>query len=38
VIRVTPEGLLLDELAPGVTAAEVQAATDARLIVNSKIA
>jgi 3-oxoacid CoA-transferase subunit B len=37
VIRVTPEGLLLDELAPGVTVAEVQAATDARLIVNPKI-
>ncbi len=37
VIRVTPEGLLLDELAPGVTAAEVQAATDARLIVNPRI-
>jgi 3-oxoacid CoA-transferase subunit B len=35
VIRVTPEGLLLDELAPGVTAAEVQAATDARLIMRT---
>jgi 3-oxoacid CoA-transferase subunit B len=33
VIRVTPDGLLLDEVAPGVTAAEVQAATNARLIV-----
>ena len=33
VIRVTPEGLLLDELAPGVTADEVQAVTEARLIV-----
>jgi 3-oxoacid CoA-transferase subunit B len=33
VIRVTPEGLLLDELAPGVTSAEVQAVTEARLIV-----
>jgi 3-oxoacid CoA-transferase subunit B len=32
VIRVTPQGLLLDELAPGVTAEEVQAATEARLI------
>jgi 3-oxoacid CoA-transferase subunit B len=32
VIRMTPEGLLLDELAPGVTADEVQAVTDARLI------
>jgi 3-oxoacid CoA-transferase subunit B len=33
VIRVTPEGLLLDELPPGVTADEVQAVTEARLIV-----
>jgi 3-oxoacid CoA-transferase subunit B len=32
VIRVTPQGLLLDELAPGVTAEEVQAVTEARLI------
>jgi 3-oxoacid CoA-transferase subunit B len=32
VIRVTPRGLLLDEIAPGVTAEEVQAATEARLI------
>ncbi len=38
VIRVTPEGLLLDELAPGVTVDEVQAVTDARLIVSPKIA
>jgi len=35
VIRVTPDGLLLDELAPGVSAAEVQAATDARLIIST---
>jgi 3-oxoacid CoA-transferase subunit B len=35
VMRVTPEGLLLDELAPGVTADEVQAATDARLIIRT---
>jgi 3-oxoacid CoA-transferase subunit B len=33
VIRVTPEGLLLDEIAPGVTADQVQAVTEARLIV-----
>jgi 3-oxoacid CoA-transferase subunit B len=33
VMRVTPEGLLLDELASGVTAADVQAVTEARLIV-----
>jgi 3-oxoacid CoA-transferase subunit B len=32
VIRVTPEGLRLEETAPGVTAGEVQAATGARLI------
>jgi len=37
VIRVTSEGLLLDELAPGVTVDEVQAATDARLIVSPNI-
>jgi 3-oxoacid CoA-transferase subunit B len=34
VIRVTPQGLLLDELAPGVTADQVQALTEARLIRN----
>jgi 3-oxoacid CoA-transferase subunit B len=33
VIRVTPQGLLLDEVAPGVTAGQVQAATEARLII-----
>ena len=33
VIKVTPEGLLLQELAPGVTAEEVQAKTGARLIL-----
>jgi 3-oxoacid CoA-transferase subunit B len=33
VMRVTPQGLLLEELAPGVTTAEVQAVTEARLIV-----
>jgi 3-oxoacid CoA-transferase subunit B len=32
VMRVTPEGLLLAELAPGVTADEVQAVTEAQLI------
>ena len=32
VIRVTPQGLVLKELQPGVTLAEVQAATAARLI------
>ena len=33
VIKVTPEGLLLQELAPGVTAEEVQAKTGAKLIL-----
>jgi len=33
VIRVTPKGLVLDEVTPGVTAAEVQAVTEARLII-----
>jgi 3-oxoacid CoA-transferase subunit B len=37
VMRVTPEGLLLDELARGVTAAEVQAVTEARLMVSANI-
>ncbi len=35
VIRVTSEGLLLDELAPGVTAGDVQAATEARLMIRT---
>ena len=38
VIRVTPKGLLLDELAPGVTAAQVQAATQAHLTLSPKLA
>jgi 3-oxoacid CoA-transferase subunit B len=33
-IRVTKEGLVLEEVAPGLTAAEVQRATDARLLVS----
>jgi len=33
VIEVTPEGLLLKEVAPGWSAAEVQALTEPRLIV-----
>jgi 3-oxoacid CoA-transferase B subunit len=33
VIRVTAKGLALDEVAPGVTAHEVQALTGARLIL-----
>ena len=34
-IKVTPDGLLLTELAPGVTAAEVQSRTDAPLLIAS---
>jgi 3-oxoacid CoA-transferase subunit B len=37
VIRVTPEGLVLDEVMPGVTADEVQAVTEARLIVSPNV-
>ena len=37
VIKVTPEGLLLQELAPDVTAEEVQAKTGAKLIIPEKI-
>jgi 3-oxoacid CoA-transferase B subunit len=33
VIQVTPEGLLLKEVAPGVSVEDVRAATEARLIV-----
>ncbi len=33
-IKVTPEGLLLEEVAPGLTAEDVQRATEARLIVS----
>ena len=35
VISVTPDGLILDEVAPGLTADEVQAVTDAPLIMDS---
>ncbi|MHB1654379.1 MAG: hypothetical protein ACYCVD_18200 [Desulfitobacteriaceae bacterium] len=34
VMEVTPKGLVLRELAPGLTFEEVQAATEARLIPN----
>lgn len=37
VIKVTPEGLVLMETAPGVTAEEVQACTEARLIVSPNL-
>jgi 3-oxoacid CoA-transferase subunit B len=33
-IRVTPDGLLLEEIAPGVSLAEVQALTEAPLIAS----
>jgi len=36
-IRVTPEGLLLEELAPGLTVDDVQKATEARLQVSSEL-
>jgi len=37
-IRVTPQGLLLTELAPGLTAAEVQSRTDAPLLLSTAVA
>jgi 3-oxoacid CoA-transferase subunit B len=37
VIHVTPQGLLLDEVAPGVTVEDVQKATAAKLIVSPNI-
>lgn len=37
VIRVTPQGLVLEETAPGVTAADVIAKTEAKLIVSDKL-
>lgn len=37
VIHVTPEGLVLEEIAPGVTVEEVQKATAAKLIVSPNI-
>lgn len=36
-IRVTPNGLLLEEVAPGLSADDVQAATQARLIVSPQL-
>jgi 3-oxoacid CoA-transferase subunit B len=36
-IRVTPEGLVLEEVAPGLTAEDVQHATEPRLIVSAKL-
>ena len=36
-IKVTPQGLLLQEVAPGLTAQDVQKATEARLIVSPQL-
>src|ERR1041384_7117447 len=36
-INVTPEGLVLEEVAPGLSAEDVQRATEARLIVSPKL-
>ena len=36
-IRVTPQGLLLEEIAPDVTVEQVQAATEAKLIVSPSL-
>jgi acyl CoA:acetate/3-ketoacid CoA transferase beta subunit len=35
VLRVTPEGLVLDEIAPDVTVEEVQEATEPRLVISN---
>jgi 3-oxoacid CoA-transferase subunit B len=36
-IRVTKDGLVLEEVAPGLTAEDVQRATEARLIVSPSL-
>jgi 3-oxoacid CoA-transferase subunit B len=36
-IRVTPEGLLLEEIAPGLTVDDVQLATEAKLKVSPEL-
>ena len=36
-IRVTPEGLVLEEIAPGLTPAQVQSATEAKLIISPNL-
>jgi acyl CoA:acetate/3-ketoacid CoA transferase beta subunit len=36
-IRVTKDGLVLEEIAPGLTAEDVQRATEARLIVSPEL-
>jgi len=37
VIRVTPEGLVLEEIAPGLTVEDVQRATEPKLIVSQAL-
>ena len=36
-IRVTPEGLVLEEIAPGLAVADVQAATEAALVTSPRL-
>ena len=36
-IRVTPQGLVLEEIAPGLTVEDVQRATEARLVVSGDL-
>jgi 3-oxoacid CoA-transferase subunit B len=36
-IRVTPEGLLLEEIAPGLTVEDVQRVTEAKLQLSSEL-
>jgi 3-oxoacid CoA-transferase B subunit len=36
-IKVTPEGLVLEEIAPGLTVEQVQAATEAKLTVSENL-
>jgi len=36
-IRVTPDGLVLEEIAPGVTREDVQRATEPKLILSSNL-
>jgi len=36
-IKVTPKGLVLEEVAPGVSAEDVQKATEARLIISPNL-
>jgi 3-oxoacid CoA-transferase subunit B len=36
-IKVTPQGLLLEEIAPGVTVEEIQNATEPKLIISPKL-